>query len=123
MIDISKLLFELCGDKNVYNPDFDLIDSGLLDSLMFIELFSELEEQGIVLYPTRINRQLLRTPRAIQKLVNTIHTDWFLKRNTIYWQHSKQSVYYNWGDYFYIWKKGGGLLCLNGWERSLKIRW
>ena len=71
MIDIPKILFELCGDENVFNPDFDLIDSGILDSLMFIELFSVLEDHGIVLYPTRIDRKLLRTPKSIQKLVHT----------------------------------------------------
>ena len=70
MIDVSKILYEICEDENVYNPDFDLIDSGLLDSLAFIELFSALEDEGIVIQPTRIDRELLRTPSSIQKLIN-----------------------------------------------------
>lgn len=70
MIDVSKILFEICGDEDVCNPDFDLIESGLLDSLTFIELLSSLEDYGIVLYPTRIDRELFRTPKSIQKLVN-----------------------------------------------------
>mgnify|MGYP004650707189 CR=1 FL=1 len=71
MIDVSKILFDICEDENVYNPDFDLIDSGLLDSLAFIELFSALEDQGVVIQPTRIDRELLRTPGSIQKLVDS----------------------------------------------------
>ena len=70
MIDITKILYEICEDENVYNLDFDLIESGLLDSLAFIELFSMLEDNGIFLQPTRIDRNLLRTPRSIQKLVD-----------------------------------------------------
>ena len=77
MIDVSKILFEICDDNNVYNPNFDLIDSGLLDSYAVIELFSTLEDLGITLHPTKINRELLRTPGSIQKLVDeysTLHT-------------------------------------------------
>lgn len=72
MIDICELLFSICEDENVYNKDFDLIDSGLLDSFAFIELFSKLEDLGIVIQPTRIDRELLRTPRGIEKLVSEI---------------------------------------------------
>lgn len=70
MIDVTKILYEICEDENVYDLDFDLIESGLLDSLAFIELFSTLEDNGIFLQPTRIDRNLLRTPRSIQKLVD-----------------------------------------------------
>ena len=70
MIEVSKILFEICDDENVYNPEFDLIESGLLDSFALIELFSALEDAGIVLQPTRIDRNLLRTSAGIQKLVN-----------------------------------------------------
>ena len=70
MIDITKILYEICEDESVYDLDFDLIESGLLDSLAFIELFSILEDNGIFLQPTRIDRNLLRTPRSIQKLVD-----------------------------------------------------
>ena len=69
MIDICELLYEICEDKNVYNKDFDLIESGLLDSYAFIELFSRLEDQGIILQPTRIDREQLRTPQAIDNLI------------------------------------------------------
>ena len=48
MIDVKKMLYELCEDKKVYDDSIDLIESGILDSYMFIELFSKLEEYGIV---------------------------------------------------------------------------
>lgn len=74
MIDIYKILYEICEDENVYNPDFDLIASGALDSYAFIELFSRLEDYGIEIQPTRIDRSLLRTPRTIKELIESIQT-------------------------------------------------
>ncbi len=69
MIDVKKILYEICEDENVYNPDFDLIESGLLDSFAMIELFARLEDEGIEIQPTRIDREKLRTPRGIEELV------------------------------------------------------
>lgn len=69
MINIPDLLYEICEDKNVYNPDFDLIESEIFDSYAFIEFFSKLEDNGIIIQPTRIDRSLLRTPRTIEQLV------------------------------------------------------
>lgn len=68
-INISDLLYELCEDKSVYDPDCELIESGLLDSFAFIELFSRLEDFGINLQPTRIDRKKLKTPRLIEELI------------------------------------------------------
>lgn len=68
MIDIKKILYEITQDEKVYE-DIDLIDSGLLDSYAFIELFTKLEEEGIILYPTRIDREKLRTVKGIEDLV------------------------------------------------------
>jgi len=75
-IDIPKLLYEICEDDGVYEKGIDLIDSGLLDSYAFIELFSKLEDYGIVIQPTRIDRNQLRTVEGIEKLV-----DDYLKEN------------------------------------------
>jgi acyl carrier protein len=69
MIDVAKLLFEICEDESVYNPDIDLIDSGLLDSFAFIELFSRLEDYNINIQPTRIDRNKLRTIKGIEELI------------------------------------------------------
>lgn len=68
-IDICNLLYEICEDKHVYDKDFDLIESGLLDSFAFIELFSKLEDLGIIIIPTRINRNRLKTPRLLEELI------------------------------------------------------
>lgn len=68
MTDVFRILYEVCGDEAVWDPDFDLLESGVLDSLAMIELFSRLEDEGIELQPTRINRELLRMPRSIRAL-------------------------------------------------------
>ena len=70
MIDVCELLYSICEDENVYDKDWDLIDSGILDSFTFVELFSKLEDLGIVIQPTRIDREFLRTPRNIEKIIN-----------------------------------------------------
>ena len=75
-IDIPKLLYEICEDEGVYEKGVDLIESGLLDSYAFIELFSRLEDYGIVIQVTRIDRNQLRTVEGIEKLV-----DDYLKKN------------------------------------------
>lgn len=75
MINIGELLYSICEDDKVYDKDYDLIESGLLDSFAFIELFSKLEDLGITIYPTRIDRESLRTPRNIEKLINEYQKD------------------------------------------------
>lgn len=69
MIDVKKILYEICEDDNVYNPDYDLVENGLLDSYAFIELFSALEDEGVEIYLTQIDRERLRTPKSIEDLV------------------------------------------------------
>lgn len=69
MIDVCAILYSICEDEKVYDKDFDLIESGLLDSYAFIELFSKLEDLNISISPTRVDRELLRTPRGIEKLI------------------------------------------------------
>ena len=68
-IDVEKLLYEICEDDAVFEKDIDLIESGLLDSYAFIELFSRLEDNGINIQPTRIDRSQLRTVKGIEKLI------------------------------------------------------
>ena len=70
MIDIQKLLYEICEDKRVYEDGIDLIETGILDSYAFIELFSRLEDYGIVLHPTRIDRTKLRTIHGLEELIS-----------------------------------------------------
>ncbi len=68
-INIPELLYEICEDEGVYEENIDLIESGLLDSFAFIELFSRLEDYGINIQPTRIDRSQLRTVKGIEKLI------------------------------------------------------
>ena len=68
-IDIKKILYEICEDEAVYDDKIDLVDSGLLDSYAFIELFSRLEDEGITIQPTRIDRNKLRTINGIKELI------------------------------------------------------
>lgn len=70
MIDVQKLIYEICEDKRVYEDDMDLVESGLLDSYAFIELFSRLEDCGIIIHPTRVDRTKLRTVKGIEELIN-----------------------------------------------------
>lgn len=79
VIDIPKLLYEICEDEGVYEENIDLIESGLLDSLAFIELFSRLEDCGIIIQPTRIDRTQLKTVEGIEDLVN----DYLRKNSTL----------------------------------------
>lgn len=69
MINVKELLFEICEDEKVYDDNIDLIESGLLDSYAFIELFSKLEDLGIIIQPTRIDRNRLRTIKGIEELI------------------------------------------------------
>lgn len=69
MIDVKALLYEICEDKRVYEDKIDLIESGLLDSYAFIELFSRLEDYNINIQPTRIDRSKLRTTTGIEELI------------------------------------------------------
>ena len=69
-INVLELLYEICEDDLVYEKDIDLIESGLLDSYAFIELFSRLEDYGINIQPTRIDRTKLKTVEGIEKLID-----------------------------------------------------
>ena len=69
MLDIKELLFEICESDKVYDSDYDLVENGILDSLAFIELFERLEDEGVEIAPTRIDRERLRTSGKIEELV------------------------------------------------------
>lgn len=68
-IVVKDVLFKLTNNKKVYE-DIDLIEEKILDSITFIEFFSELEDLGVIIYPTRINKDILRSAEKMQKLVD-----------------------------------------------------
>lgn len=70
MKDLKEILMEICEDERVLDSSIDLLESGILDSFAFIELFSYLEDEGIELQPTRIDRDSLRSIDGIQKLID-----------------------------------------------------
>ncbi len=70
MIDVKEILFEICGDESVFDDDYDLIENDILDSLAIIDLFSYLEDEGIEIQLTQIDRSRLRTSGSIRELIN-----------------------------------------------------
>ncbi len=69
MIDVKKILLDICEDNRVLDDNIDLVESGLIDSYAFIELFSKLEDLGVLIQPTRIDRNKLRTVKGIEELI------------------------------------------------------
>ncbi|GKI16587.1 hypothetical protein CE91St44_30720 [Oscillospiraceae bacterium] len=65
---ILTLLAEACGSAAAARPGTDLFETGLLDSLAFITLLEGLEDLGITLQPTQIDRACFRTPEGILAL-------------------------------------------------------
>ena len=77
MINVRDLLYEICEDESVYEEDIDLFDSGILDSYVFIELFARLEDMGISIQPTRIDRNKLRTVKGIEEIISNYAKEQF----------------------------------------------
>ena len=69
MIDVKKILAEVCEDESVLDDECELTESGLLDSLAMIELFSRLEDEGITIHLTQIDRGRLKTTASVVALV------------------------------------------------------
>lgn len=68
---ILDILAELCADDVVKEDlDIDLREEGLIDSLDYIELLAQIEEEfGIVLSPSELTREEMSTPRKILKTI------------------------------------------------------
>jgi len=68
---IIKIIEEICEIENLKdNMDIDLIEEDLLDSLGFITLISELEDEfNIEIQPTRVPSD---TWRSIQKIIELV---------------------------------------------------
>lgn len=68
-MDVNKFICEICGLDEPLKDDEELIESEILDSLAIIELISALEDEGIVIHLTRIDRSMLKTVASINKLI------------------------------------------------------
>ncbi len=69
---VLDVLEELCDDSIVKeNLDIDLFETGLLDSLAFVELLYSFEENfGIIISPSEVQREDISTPNKIINILN-----------------------------------------------------
>lgn len=73
MIDVKGILIDICEDERAGDSSVDLIDSGILDSYAFIEFFSRLEDLGVEVQPTRIDRDVLRNIDKLTEYINNLN--------------------------------------------------
>jgi D-alanine--poly(phosphoribitol) ligase subunit 2 len=64
---VKNIIAKICGPGALL-PNVDLIESGILDSLAFIELLSEFEDIGIEIQPTQVDKNEFRTCNSIINL-------------------------------------------------------
>ena len=69
-INIKDIIYKIADNRMEFDENTDLIESGILDSLGMIELFSILDDMNINLQITQIDRNKLRTISGIESLVN-----------------------------------------------------
>ena len=69
-IDVKQLLFEITENERVFDDNCDLIQNNIMDSYTLISLLSSLEDEGIEIFPTRIDRSMLNNSKSIQQLVD-----------------------------------------------------
>lgn len=69
---VLDLIEEICGDDIVRDePDIDLFEEGLFDSLAAIEFLVDLEDEfGVSIAPTELEREQMNTPaKAIERVL------------------------------------------------------
>lgn len=68
---VLNLLEEICEDDIVReDPDMNLFEEDLLDSLAFTELLVAIEDEfGIVISPSEVQRDDVETPNKIIELI------------------------------------------------------
>ncbi len=65
---IVSLLNEFCDTDSPVAADTELLESGLLDSLTFIELLSALEDMGFDIQPTQYPKSNFATAESIYNM-------------------------------------------------------
>lgn len=70
---VFEILERICEDDIVTsNPDIDLFESDLLDSLGFAELLADIEDElGILIAPSEVDRSTFNTPNRILAYLET----------------------------------------------------
>ncbi len=72
MNEITKLIFEACNENKIVlkNPNINLFETGLLDSMGFLELLTIIEEEfEIEIDPADATKEKMATPKAIYDYV------------------------------------------------------
>lgn len=71
---IINIIVEVSGDDSfINNLDFDLIESGILDSLAFINLITRLEEEfNVEIQPTQVPASTWRKVNNIIDLIKKL---------------------------------------------------
>ena len=65
---IISLLNDFCDYDSPITTDTELLESGLLDSLAFIELLSALEDMGFDIQPTQYPKSNFATAESIYEM-------------------------------------------------------
>lgn len=68
---VLDILADVCGDEVVVEePEINIVEEGLIDSLGYMELLVKLEsELGVVIAPTEYTREEMDTPSKIAAIV------------------------------------------------------
>ena len=71
---VMEIVIELTGSEELKeNPDLDLIEEDIIDSLAFIELIDTLNEEfDIEIVPTQMPKDTWRSVKNISKVVEEI---------------------------------------------------
>ncbi len=69
---VLDILAEICEDEVVKEePDINIVEEGLVDSLAYMQLLFEIEDKlGVVIAPTEFSREEMDTPRKIVEIVS-----------------------------------------------------
>lgn len=70
---LFEILVRICEDEMVMsNPDIDLFETDLIDSLGFAELLADIEDElGILIAPSEVDRSTFNTPNRILAYLET----------------------------------------------------
>lgn len=65
--ELLEILEDICGDDIVKeNPDINLVEEDLMDSLDYTELLIAIEDKfGVVIAPSEVTREQMNTPNKI----------------------------------------------------------
>ena len=68
-----EILESICEDDIIKsNPDIDLFETDLMDSLGFAELLADIEDElGILIAPSEVDRSTFNTPNRILTYLET----------------------------------------------------